>query len=321
MGTTTQIGLSQCSLPALFLERFQRVLGDSLYASHGIQSFEYGKVVSVRINTLKISITEIEEIFKDRGVLFREVTWCPEALILEDMTNGSLGVAEFFEKGFLYAQGLSSLLPVLVLDPKPGERVLDMCAAPGSKTTQMAASLNKEGEVVAIENIRGRFYKLKSVLSLLGAQNVQVKMLDARRYRDEKGFDKILVDAPCSSEGRFKISDPKSYAYWSLRKVKEMAHKQRGLVLAASRLLKPGGVLVYSTCTFAPEENEGVIDWLLKKTDGTLKVEPIFLEDMETYPAVIEWERKIFNSAVKNGLRVLPTKDMEGFFMAKLLKA
>ena len=138
--------------------------------------------------------------------------------------------------------------------------------------------------------------------------------------RDQHGFDKILVDAPCSSEGRFKIADKKTFAYWSLRKIKEMVHKQRGLLLNASRLLKPGGTLVYSTCTFAPEENEGVVNWLLKKTAGALKVEPVLLDDVVSYPAVEEWEGKIFNPAVRNCFRVLPTSEMEGFFITKIVK-
>ena len=100
-----------------------------------------------------------------------------------------------------------------------------------------------------------------------------------------------------------------------------MGHKQRGLLLSASRLLKPGGVLVYSTCTFAPEENEGVVDWLLRKTDGNLKIEPAVINGVQSYPAVEEWQGKIFNKEVKQCLRVSPTKEMEGFFIAKIVKA
>ena len=115
--------------------------------------------------------------------------------------------------------------------------------------------------------------------------------MDGRRFRvKEQLFDRILVDAPCSSEGRFKYDNPKSYAYWNLRKIKEMAHKQKGLLLNASRLLKPGGVLVYSTCTFAQEENEEVVDWFAKKSQS------MQFQSMQ---------------------RIYPDGRMEGFFIAK----
>ena len=315
-----QIHLATSPLPELFLERLKRILGENLYDSHGLRAFEYGKLVSVRVNSLKISINEVETILKGQGIAFRKVSWCPEALILENITIPELSQTGLLEKGFLYNQGLSSLLPARALAPKPGERVLDLCSAPGSKTTQIAAMMNNEGQLVAVENVRGRFYKLKSVLQLLGAQNVEVKMIDGRWYRSEIGFDKILVDAPCSSEGRFKTADKKTYAYWSPRKIKEMVHKQRGLLLSASRLLKPGGTLIYSTCTFAPEENEGVVHWLLKKTSGTLKVEPVSFPGVANYPAMVEWEGKAFNPEVRHCFRVLPTLGMDGFFIAKFMK-
>lgn len=300
------------AVPPLFLERLERILGNS----SAFEFLEYGKLGTVRVNTIKTNTIHIKEILENKGIYFRIVPWDPQALIVEPGTVPS----DLFEEGLLYSQGLSSLLPVLVLDPKPGDRVLDMCAAPGSKTTQMAALMNKEGLITAIEAVRGRFYRLKSVISLLGAGNVDVKMLDARRYRNPGGFDKILVDAPCSSEGRFRTSDPESYAYWSPRKIKEMVRKQRGLLLSASRLLKPGGVMVYSTCTFAPEENEGVVDWLLRKTAGTLIADRVVLDNVATYPAIEEWEGRTYRQDVRNCVRVLPTKEMEGFFIAKFIR-
>jgi len=210
---------------------------------------------------------------------------------------------------------------VCILDPQPGERVLDMCAAPGSKTSQMAAHMNNEGTIAAIDAIRKRCYKLRSVLKLLGVTNATVTLLDARRYRnDGELFDKILVDAPCSSEGRFLNNVPRTYAYWSTRKVKEMVRKQRGILIHAARLLKPGGVLVYSTCTFSPEENEGVINWLLKKVKTAVKIDSIKADSVLTYSPLQEWQGTVYNKRVQNCARVLPTKKMEGFFIAKITK-
>jgi 16S rRNA (cytosine1407-C5)-methyltransferase len=228
---------------------------------------------------------------------------------------------DLINDGFLYRQSLSSMLPALILAPCPGERVLDMCAAPGSKTTQMAAMMNNEGEIVAVEAIHQRSYKLRSVVEKMGAGNVSLKLTDARQFRSHQLFDRILVDAPCSSEGRFKVREPKTFAYWSPRKIREMARKQKGLLLSASRLLKPGGVMVYSTCTFAPEENEGAVDWLMRKTQGALDVEAVDLKDIPRYPCLPEWRGKVFDSRVQKCLRVLPEDGMEGFFITKFVKA
>ena len=116
------------------------------------------------------------------------------------------------------------------------------------------------------------------MLELTGAK-AQIASTDGRRLRAHDGlYDRILVDAPCSCEGRFIINEPKSFAYWSVRKIKEMSHKQKGLLLNASRLLGPGGILVYATCTFAPEENEEVVDWFLRKTDGRFELTPIRID-------------------------------------------
>ena len=145
-------------------------------------------------------------------------------------------------------------------------------------------------------------------------------MIDGRRLKSFELFDKILVDAPCTTEGRFKTFEPESYGYWSPRKIREMVRKQRGLLLNAGRLLKLGGIMVYSTCTFAPEENEGVIDWLLRKTEGQLKLSPIVFPDIESYPSPVEWEGKKFSDETQKCLRILPNKMMEGFFVAKLIR-
>lgn len=307
-------------LPSVFLERLRAVIPPQEWEAV-LKSFALKREITVRVNTLKAEIEDVAATLQGQGIKVSTVPWYPEALVLFGVEGRILSDDALVREGKMYIQSLSSMLPAVILAPNPGENILDLCAAPGSKTGQMAAMMHNEGWITAVESVKERMYKLKSVLALLGVTNVRIKLTDGRRFRQQgELFDKILVDAPCSSEGRFKNSDKKSFQYWSLRKIKEMVQKQRGLLLNAGRLLKPGGTLVYSTCTFAPEENEGVIDWFLRKTDGAFQVLPSGIAGIKTYPAVHEWQEKIFNGEVKNCLRVLPDPLMEGFFVAKIIK-
>jgi len=279
--------------------------------------------LTVRVNTLKTSVDRVRRFFRLCRVAWQETPWCPEVLVLPnrgDQARGLKVVERLEARGHVYRQGLSSLLPVVILDPRPGERVLDLCAAPGGKTAQMAARMRNEGRILAVEAARGRYYKLRRVLDLTGVRNATCVCRDGRSLSSGiEAYDKILVDAPCSAEGRFKTFLPETFAYWRPRKIKEMARKQKGLALKAARFLRPGGVMVYATCTFAPEENEGVVDWLLRKMDGALRVEAVDI-DVPTYPAVLRWGRKVFHPALRHGMRILPSVDMDAFFVVKLVR-
>ncbi len=311
--------MDSAHLPDLFLERLRSIIPEEHLLSVSA-SFSAEKPLSVRINKLKDAEGSVLGHWTGLGISYRKISWCPDAFIIEPMTSRELDKDNLIQEGRIYCQGLASMLPVTVLNPEPGERVLDMCAAPGSKTTQIAAMMQNQGRIECLEPVRERYYKLKKILHQYGVTMTRLYCLDARRFRSEHPFDKILADVPCSSEGRFRVMDRKSYAYWSPRKIKEMTHKQRGILLNACRLLKTGGTLVYSTCTFAPEENEGVIDWVLRKTDGTMKVEPIGIPGVDTYPSLTRWQKKVFDPQVSHCLRVLPGREMEGFFMARLIK-
>ena len=220
------------------------------------------------------------------------------------------------------------MIPPLVLDPKPGEIVLDLTAAPGSKTSQMAIMMKQEGELVANDKNKIRFFKLKHNMEQQGVIDDSKKDWSCTLRMEpgtvllqeyEQYFDKILLDAPCSSEARFVVGNPKSFGYWKDRKVKEMAYTQRRLLLSAWKSLKPGGTLVYSTCTFSPEENEMQIDRLLERFDD-VDVLPVEIPDVERLPIMKEWQGKTLSPEVQKCFRVKPTKDIEGFFIAKLQK-
>jgi tRNA (cytosine49-C5)-methyltransferase len=308
-------------LPALFLERLHKIV-PAQYIHSVEEAFSQKKAACFRWNSLKGDSRELLDYLEANQISFARVPWYNLAFMMQTIESTVVSHWEMANQGKIYIQSLSSMLPAVVLDPQPGDMVLDLCAAPGSKTTQMAAAMQDQGRIVAVEAIRDRFYRLKSVVQLLGPSIIETKCLDGRRFRTAQGelFDRVLVDAPCSSEGRFKTYDKKSIGYWNLRKIREMVKKQRGLLLNACRLLKPGGVLVYSTCTFAPEENEGVVSWVLKKMQGEVSLAAIDTEGFERYPALSEWQEKAFDPQVVHCCRVLPTSTMEGFFMAKFIK-
>ena len=207
-------------LPPIFTERLQNIIPANDYDS-AIKSFACPKPLQCRVNMLKTTRQEAEVYLQEKNVTFKPVEWSEDALDIFDVGSKTFGELEFVQQGKLYAQAFASMLPVLILNPQPDDCVLDMCAAPGSKTSQMAAAMNNQGSITAIEVVKNRYYRLKSVCDLLGVSNVEFKLTDARRFRaNEQLFDKILVDAPCSSEGRFREQEPKSFAYWSLRKIK-----------------------------------------------------------------------------------------------------
>jgi 16S rRNA (cytosine1407-C5)-methyltransferase len=310
--------MTSAALPEVFIQRLRDIIPPASWAEV-LETFHRPRPVSVRINTLKVGREAALALLRQEGIGFCQTSCCPEMLVVDPGSSEALTNSALVREGLLYRQGVASALPARVLDPRPEDRVLDMCAAPGSKTTQLAARMENRGVLVAVEAVRGRYYKLKSVAALCGVTNAVFHCMDARRFRARgELFDKILLDAPCSSEARFRTDDPRTLAYWSPRKIRETARKQKGLILAASRLLKPGGRLVYSTCAFAPEENEGIVDWFLKKTDGAFRVESCRPEGVALYPARTSWQGKAYRPEVEQCCRVLPGDIMEGFFIASL---
>lgn len=309
-------------IPSAFLERLRSIVPRQ-DAEAVIQTFSCPDILSIRVNPLKVSAEEIVLSLGKEGASLDPVSWCPQAFIVRGMTREALSHHPLAAEGKIYQQALSSMIPAVVLAAQPGERVLDACAAPGSKTTQIAGMMYNKGTLIAVEAVKGRFFRLKSVCELLGADIVTCKLCDVRRFRPADGnlFDRVLVDAPCSSEGRFKADDPDTTAYWSLRKVREMSYKQKGILMSASRLVKPGGVLVYATCTFAPEENEEVIDWFLRKSGDLFSVEEAGIEHIPRLPCLTQGPRDAYHRDVVKCLRVRPDQQYTGFFVAKLRRS
>lgn len=313
-------------LPEKFLTRLETIVGPSLIAD--ITKTFVDKPTTFRVNTIKSNRDEVLELLKREGFKVKRVSWCGDAFILENKTKRALTDTEIYKQGQIYIQSLASMVPPIVLDPKPGERVLDLTAAPGSKTSQIAAMMQQQGELVANELNKVRFFRLQHNMDALGVPNAgddwhfTLRMEDGSVLTKEypEYFDKILVDAPCSGESRFIDGYPKSYGYWSEHKIKSLTYRQHKLLLAAWSALKPGGTLVYSTCTIAPEENEARISKLKERLGGEMIIEGVNIDGLQSLKPVVEWKSKKYDSVVKQTLRIKPTKEIEGFFVAKISK-
>jgi NOL1/NOP2/sun family putative RNA methylase len=246
-----------------------------------------------------------------------------EVMVVEnELKPGALGMSREHLLGYYYVQELSSMLPVLALMPKPGELVLDLCASPGSKTTQMSARMENKGTLIANDVDLGRIMILGTNLERCGCMNTIATRHDGvilceKLIKLGYKFDKILLDVPCSGEGTTR-SSPKTFIMWNPKMIEKMSRIQRKLASSAIPLLKDGGELIYSTCTYAPEENERNVDFLAR-TFG-LKIEKISLP-LKTRPGITEWQGEKYSEDVKNAARIFPQdNDTEGFFVSKLRK-
>ncbi|MDD5216487.1 MAG: RsmB/NOP family class I SAM-dependent RNA methyltransferase [Candidatus Omnitrophica bacterium] len=309
------------SLPPEFIERLRGILPPGKFDAVA-NTFAGPKPTTFRVNSLKTTPGKIQETLEQHSFRIEKVPWCHGAFVLKDGDLRGLQAMDCYRNGEIYVQSLSSMIPPLVLDPQPGETILDMTAAPGSKTTQMAALMKGLGRIVANDNNRTRFFKLKANVEMQGATNVELSLRYGETFgrRQPDAYDRILLDAPCSAEGRFDTREPASFRYWKPAKVKEMARKQKVLLASGIHALKPGGVLVYSTCTFAPEENEGVLDWALGKYEEIISIEKINLPLLNVMSGIRQWRDTAFHPFVQLGVRILPDPGMEGFFFAKIRK-
>lgn len=275
----------------------------------------------LRVNTLRIAPDAAAAALTEAGLQVTRGPWS-EALSVPPEQRGLALRHRLHVDGSMVAQSLSSQAAARALDPQPGEDIADLCAAPGSKTGHIA-QLMRTGCLVANEVSKGRTYKMKDVLLRLGVLHtdgldVRIRTGDGVRFRGHRdSFDRVLVDAPCSGEGRFHTADPASYAGWSLKKVKACASKQKALLHAALDACKPGGVVLYATCTLAPEENEAVLARAIKRYPD-MRLEPLIELD-GALPALGEWKGKAFPPQIAEHARRLPPGPVwDGFFLARL---
>ncbi|BBG66159.1 NOL1/NOP2/sun family protein [Hydrogenimonas sp.] len=306
------------ALPETFIERFREIYPEDADAL--LKTFETKERLSFRINPMKTDIKSALAELEKEGTKPEPVEWYEYAFTVEAEMKDALSGSKLFETGQIYIQSLSSMLAPLALEPLPGETVLDLAAAPGGKSLMIAAMMQNRGWLSVVEPGRDRFFRLKSNLERGGVEIAHFYMTDGRSVgaKCPAMFDRVLLDAPCTTEAKFRSSEPKSYAYWSERKIKEMSKLQNRLMISAVKSLKPGGTLIYATCSFEPEENEAVVQKALKKFPN-LKIEPIALPLENIRPGLTSWRDKNFDPSLAQCVRVLPEGAMEGFFLAKLI--
>lgn len=275
-----------------------------------IEGYNQKRFTTLRVNTLKAKVSYICSVLSGNNIEYEKVSWNNEALIIKNANEIDIKELEIYKNGEIYLQSLSSMMPAIILEPKENEDILDMTAAPGGKTTQIAALTNNKANITACEMNTVRADRLKYNVEKQGATSVTVLKEDSRRLNDYFSFDKILLDAPCSGSGTILLNNERTYKNFSENLVKKTIKSQKDLLKKAIKILKPGHESVYSTCSILKQENENIIKEIIEK--GQAEVMPINEEKLKDIPKL--------KSNIDGALTVCPNEYYEGFFVVKLRK-
>ncbi len=298
-------------------EKIPDFLYDTLIKEYGqgitnqiIQGYSKKRKTTLRVNTIKTKGETVKEALKQQNIELQEVDWYKEAIILKDCQEQEIQQLPMYEKGEIYLQSLSSMLPPLIVAPKSKETILDMAAAPGGKTTQMANLSNNEAMITACEKNKIRAERLKYNLQKQGATRVNVMVEDARKLDNFFCFDKILLDAPCSGSGTILLKQNQLEKNFTQELVSRSIQTQKELLKKAIHLVKEQGEIVYSTCSILKEENEEIIKEILK--NPKVELVPIQKEKLGNLP--------FLPVTLEGTICLKPNELYEGFFVAKLRK-
>ncbi|MGD9899198.1 MAG: RsmB/NOP family class I SAM-dependent RNA methyltransferase [Calditrichaceae bacterium] len=275
---------------------------------------------AVRVNTLKTTLSEFENQLIRWDVAYNKSVINDSGIIIKDDVLPLSHTLEFF-RGNIQYQGLSSQIPSIVLDPKPGEKVLDLAAAPGSKSTQIAAMMQNQGQLVVNDSSRSRHQPLNTNLQKAGAMIQYIYNLPGERLGKifPEYFDKVLVDAPCTALGTL-ATNPEIIKWWTPEKLEKLNSVQNQLLISAVKAARTGGEIVYSTCSVAPEENELVIQSILERYP--VEVAEINIKNLMHFSCgITEYKGHKINPDLRRAIRIVPhLHDMEGFFVVRLIK-
>lgn len=274
------------------------------------EGYSTKRCVTLRVNTIKSNVDEIIKEFNKREINFSAVSWSETAFIINNITEKELTELDIYKEGKIYLQSLSSMLPPIVLQPQINEDILDMAAAPGGKTTQIAAITGNQANITACELNTVRAERLKYNIDKQGASSVYVMQKDSRDIDDYFSFDRILLDAPCSGSGTLDYTSENTFKYFSQKLVEKSAKTQLTMLKKALKILKPGKEMVYSTCSILAKENEDIVSQALRSANA--EIVPIGFEGMNELP--------LLPVKIQGTLCVCPNELYEGFFIAKIRK-
>lgn len=299
----------EVNIPKFLEEMLQTQYGEKI-TKKIIEGYSKKRKVTLRVNTIKSNIEKVENILKENGIEYEKVPWSEVAFIIKNAREKEIQNLEIYNNGEIYLQSLSSMLPPIILNPEEGTDILDMAAAPGGKTTQMAAIVNNKASITACEMNKLRAERLKYNVEKQGATCVYTMVTDARRLDSFFSFDKILLDAPCSGSGTLNTENTKLEKIFTPKLIKKSTESQIALLRKAISILKPGKEMVYSTCSILQEENEEIVKKVLM--GGKVEIVPIKFDGMEHLP--------MLPSKIQGSLCVLPNELYEGFFITKIKK-
>lgn len=292
-----------------FLKEALEVQYEKKYVDNILEGLTKTRKTTIRINTLKSDRNKIESELLKEQISFNVVEWNDFALIIQNAEESRIRELDIYKNGEIYMQSLSSMIPPIVLKPQANESILDMAAAPGGKTTELASLSSNQAMITACEKNKIRCDKLKYNLEKQGANRVTVMQEDARKLSDFFVFDKILLDAPCSGSGTINLNDSNLDKYFSKELYIRAIRTQKELLEKATRIVKRGGEIVYSTCSILKEENEKIVENILNKNNFEILPIDMNKTGIPLLPTTIE-----------GTICVCPNELYEGFFVAKLRK-
>jgi len=309
------------SFPQEFLNRYSSILSSNEFDVF-LSSFYTKPKKCLKVNSLRSSPSSVSSFLSENNISFSPVPFCDSAFFIDSIPSSfSFGSSLSHNLGDFVLMDSSSLIPPLVLSPSSSSLTLDLAAAPGTKSFFLAELMNNFSSLVCVDINPSRVSSLRFNLSRLGIINSCSIVADASSFSSSVSFDKILLDAPCSSES-FAKKNPALFKSWSLSLINKRAELQKSIISNAFSLLAPGGDLVYSVCSLAPEENEFVIQHLLDSFSN-VSIEPIKVSNLIHSSAISSWNNISFDSSIsKNCMRIYPHQNNSyGFFVAKISKS
>lgn len=299
------------------LNKVPNFLNEMLISQYGqeitnkiVNGYTKKRPVTIRVNTIKVNKEKVKKELIKEKIKYKEVSNNKDALIIEEKDENTIKNLEIYDRGEIYLQSLSSMFPVIALDPNEDENILDMTAAPGGKTTQIVSLSFGKSYVTACEKNKIRAERLKYNIEKQGAKGVNVLVQDARKLDDYFSFDKILLDAPCSGSGTLNLYDENLEKNFTRELIERSEKVQFELLKKAIKILKPRHEMIYSTCSILKNENENNI--LKFINDKSIEIVPINKDLIKELP--------LLPSNIKGTVCICPNELYEGFFIAKLRK-